>query len=128
MPRPVPTPIVHFTRVEHLATIIRGGLLSDSRAQQSGMLQVEVGHPDIKERRRRRPVPAAAGGVVADYVPFYFAPRSPMLYVIERGNVPTYDQGCDRIIYLVTTTAQSRGAHSPRSWHGTPRRPMRRVS
>jgi hypothetical protein len=104
MPRPIPTPIVHFTRVEHLATIIGGGLVSDTRAQQSGMLQVEIGHHDIKERRRHREVPVAAGGVVADYVPFYFAPRSPMLYVIERGSVPTYDQGCDGIIYLVTTT------------------------
>lgn len=42
-------------------------------------------------------------GVVADYVPFYFAPRSPMMYVIERGGVPTYNGGCDQLVYLTTT-------------------------
>ena len=40
---------------------------------------------------------------MSDYVLFYFAPRSPMMYAIHRGNVPTYDEGCDRLIYLVTS-------------------------
>lgn len=106
MPRPIPTQVMHFTRVEHLSTIIAGGLLSDTRARASGMLQIEVGHHDIKARRRHRVVPTAQGGVVADYVPFYFAPRSPMLFVIDRGRVPTYDQGCEAIVYLVTSIQQ----------------------
>lgn len=103
MTRPVPTPVVHFTRVEHLPTIIEGGLLSDTLAQASGDLQVEIGHRDIKERRRRLSVPVAPGGVVADYVPFYFAPRSPMMFTLSRGNVSTYQAGFDRVVYLVST-------------------------
>ena len=85
-------------------TIIGGGLLCDTRAPAVRMLQVEIGITQIKVEASAPSGAGAAGGVVADYVPFYFAPRSPMLYVIERGSVPTYDQGCDGIIYLVTTT------------------------
>lgn len=43
---------------------------------------------------------------MADYAPFYFAPRSPMMYAIEKRNVPTYSSGCDHIVYLVTTVEQ----------------------
>lgn len=101
--RPQPTTLYHFTHVDHLADIVRRGLLADSAVHNTGMLRVEVGHTDIKQRRRSRLVPLPPGGVVADYVPFYFAPRSPMMYVIERGGVPTYTSGCDQIIYLTTT-------------------------
>ena len=50
------------------------------------------------------------GGVVADYVPFYFAARSPMLYTINRGNVPAYQDGQDPLLYLVTDVARLQAA------------------
>jgi len=53
-------------------------------------------------RRARRQVPVAAGGVVADYVPFYYAPRSPMLYSIHCGNVPDCHHPQTELVYLVT--------------------------
>ncbi|HEU5271499.1 MAG TPA: DUF4433 domain-containing protein [Jatrophihabitans sp.] len=93
---------MHFTHVEHLTTIARDGLLGDAAARSTGSLQVEVGNHGIKEQRRRRVVPIAPGGVVADYAPFYFAPRSPMMYAIEKGNVATYTGGCDELVYLVS--------------------------
>ncbi|WP_221933733.1 type II toxin-antitoxin system toxin DNA ADP-ribosyl transferase DarT [Aeromicrobium piscarium] len=93
---------MHFTRVEHLASILREGLCSDTIAQD-GLTQVEIGNRSIEDQRRHRVVNVGHGGVVADYVPFYFAPRSPMLYAIHRGNVPTYSEGCDRLIYLATS-------------------------
>lgn len=33
MSRPIPTQVYHFTRVEHLASIVRNGLLSDTEVQ-----------------------------------------------------------------------------------------------
>jgi hypothetical protein len=89
--------------VEHLDTILARGLLSDALAQADGLLEVEVGNADIKARRAERIVPAGPGGVVADYVPFYFAPRSPMMSAIHHGRVATYQDGCGRLVYLVTT-------------------------
>lgn len=103
MPRPTPTPLIHFTHVEHLPTIVHEGLLADTVAQARGLLTVEVGILGIKARRRTRVVPIAPGGFVADCAPFYYAPRSPMMFVIERGGVPTYSAGCNELVYLVTT-------------------------
>jgi hypothetical protein len=102
--RPVPTPALHFTHVNHLTTVADHGLLADNVAQARGLLTVEVGNRGIKAERRRRTVKLQPGGVVADYAPFYYAPRSPMMSAIEHGKVPEYQDGCDRILYLVTTT------------------------
>lgn len=104
MPRPEPTFVFHITRLEHLESMVTEGLLSDTQAQERGLVQIEIGNAGIKARRAARVVPIAPGGVVADYVPFYFAPRSPMLYAIDKGNVPTYQQGCEEIVHLVSTT------------------------
>ncbi len=103
MPRPTPTWVYHFTRIEHLLTVVESALLCDRQAQADGLLAIEVGNTGIKARRATRPVPVRPGGVVADYVPFYFAPRSPMMFAIERGNVAGYTQGTDRVVYLATT-------------------------
>ncbi|MDV6012445.1 DUF4433 domain-containing protein [Haloechinothrix sp. LS1_15] len=50
--RPQPTTLYHFTHVDHLAEIARRGLLADSAIQGSGLLRAEVGHMNIKDRRR----------------------------------------------------------------------------
>jgi hypothetical protein len=101
MPRPVPTRIVHFTHVSHLPTVASQGLLCDTSA--GGLMTTEVGNRGIKDHRRRRHVDVGAGGVVGDYVPFYFAPRSPMLSAIYHERVPEYTEGQDPIVYLVTS-------------------------
>ncbi|MEU4290796.1 DUF4433 domain-containing protein [Kribbella sp. NPDC026596] len=104
MPRPVPTKIFHFTRIEHLPTIVTSGLLSDTRSQEAGLMQIEIGQQSIKRRRAETPVTEPPGGMVADYAPFYYATRSPMMHNIHSGKVPSYQDGCDRLIYLATHT------------------------
>lgn len=94
--------LFHFTHRLNLPSVIAYGLRSDSAVRADGSLAVEVGEDRIKEQRRRRGVPIGPGGVVADYVPFYFAARSPMLYAISRGNVPAYQDGQNPLVYLVT--------------------------
>src|SRR6266496_4939159 len=101
--RPRPTWVMHFTHVANLPGIARHGLLADTAARRSPSFQVEVGNQAIKDTRRRRPVPLPPYGVVADYVPFYFGARSPMMYVIDKGGVPTYTGGCDELVYLVSS-------------------------
>ena len=99
--------LYHFTHIDNLASIRTTGYLSCDVSARGGLTATEVGAADIKERRRRRIVPIAPGGRVGDYVPFYFAHRSPMLYRIAcdcRDAVPDRYQGGDRpLIYLVTT-------------------------
>lgn len=88
--------------MSNLAAIARDGVSCDSEVTDTGRVFTEVGNQDIKSRRRVRRVPVPPGGVVADYVPFYFAARSPMLYAIHMGNVPTYTGGQSDLVYLVT--------------------------
>lgn len=45
----------------------------------------------------------APGGCVGDYVPFYFAPRSPMLYAIHKGFVEGYNSGQSEVVHLVSS-------------------------
>ena len=107
-----PTPehrVYHFTHVSHLAAIVRDGLLCDSEIHKTQKLNYEAGDHAIKDHRRNRNVPCGPSGVVADYVPFYFAPRSPMLYRITNphqlanGGVATYDGSPHELIYLVSS-------------------------
>jgi len=48
-------------------------------------------------------VDKAAFGFLSDYVPFYFAPRSPMLYAIKCGFVEGCEDGQEAVIHLVST-------------------------
>lgn len=105
MPEPTGRTIemYHFTHVSHLPALVKDGLLSDNRMARDGRPFTEVGNREIKANRRSLPVTAGPGGCPADYVPFYFAPRSPMMYTISLGNVAHYQAGLEPLIYLVTT-------------------------
>jgi hypothetical protein len=91
--------ILHFTHVDNLAGIVASGLLADRHKPDE---TVECADLTIKERRRGHVVRAGPGGVVSDYTPFYFAPRSPMLYRIHKGRVDTYAGRQDELVYLVS--------------------------
>jgi hypothetical protein len=57
----------------------------------------------IKKRRLEEiKVDCHAGTMVGEYVPFYFCPRSIMLYILYRGNHPdlNYTEGQDPIVHL----------------------------
>ena len=95
--------LYHFTHVSNLASVAEEGLFSDTQIEASRRAPREVGNASVKQLRRRLVVPLPPGGCVADYVPFYFAARSPMLYIISQGDVPTYSGGQDEIVYLVTS-------------------------
>lgn len=82
--------------------IAQGGLHCDRAAQ--AMKAVNIGHKHIKERRLNRKVPVGPRGTVGDYVPFYFAPRSPMLYAIFCGKVEGYAGGQQPVVYLCSST------------------------
>ncbi|TXK41478.1 DUF4433 domain-containing protein [Nonomuraea sp. C10] len=91
--------LLHFTHVDNIEGITATGLVADNRQPATA---VECAEPGIKERRRQQPVTIEPGGVVADYVPFYFAPRSPMLHRIHNDGVTGYCQGQRPLVYLVT--------------------------
>lgn len=96
------TNIYHITHLDNLCSIFQaGGLVAKGRQQNIKTQSIAYEH--IQDRRASKTVPCSMGGNLHDYVPFYFAPRSPMLYTIHRGNVSTYQGGQSAILYLVTT-------------------------
>ena len=93
------TDIYHITHLENLPAVLRaGGLHCDREAQN--LKCTRIGHQHIQARRLNRRVPQPPGGTVGDYVPFYFAPRSPMLYAINGGFVEGYQGGQEPVIHL----------------------------
>lgn len=93
--------IYHFTDSANLKRILAAGEL---RAHRTAGCVVDVADETIKTRRTRTVVPSGPGGNVSDYVPFYFAPRSPMLFRIEHGGVEGVSPEPGRIVYLVSST------------------------
>lgn len=96
--------IIHFTHVRNLPGILAAGCLQADSLVDRVALKVEAADLDIKERRKRMGIGIAPYGCVADYVPFYFAPRSPMLYRLANDGVANYTEGQDPLIYLVSST------------------------
>lgn len=112
------TPIYHITHAQNLPGIAASGALwCDSirltKAGSAGFSVVGIAHQHIKDRRARKTVTQAAGGTLADYVPFYFAPRSPMLFTISKGNVAGYAGGQEQVVHLVSTLEAARSLGTP---------------
>jgi hypothetical protein len=69
---------------DNLSWILDNGL----HCASSGVLSpgyVNIGNPDLIDKRRHRVVPIQPGGTLADYVPFYFTPFSVMMKNIHSG-------------------------------------------
>jgi len=101
---PQPTPIYRILHVGNLATCLeRGALYAPLHAPSDGLAYRTIHNVEIQQRRRARRIPCGPGGVVHDYVSFYFGPRSPMLFQLHTGWVEGYTEGQAPIIYLVST-------------------------
>lgn len=98
--------VYHITDIKNLTSIIATpGLVSDARMQ--GFASTVIGHGHIKARRLTEyrvgcfnPAP-----FVGEFVPFYYCPRSVMLYTINKGGVDGLPAGSQRtVLHLVTRT------------------------
>ncbi len=63
---------------------------------------ITIGKPDLIQRRTQRAVSIPPGGTLADYVPFYFAPVTPMLYNIRTGQGVMQREN-EEIVFLVSS-------------------------
>ena len=96
--------IYHITHIDNLGSIVaKSGLVSDAHRIASNLTCSLVGMSTIKQRRLDEiEVACHPGTKVGQYVPFYFCPRSLMLYILHMGNHPdvTYRGGQQPIIHL----------------------------
>lgn len=98
------TPILHLTHGANLSSIVAaGGLWSTNHRPDAVSLERNIAYAHIQSRRARTQVPYGPGGVLHDYVPFYFGERSPMLYANHTGRVASNPDGQRPLVYLVST-------------------------
>jgi hypothetical protein len=96
--------IYHITHIDNLEGILKDGVLwSDAKRNELGLDCEIVGISTIKQARLEEcEVKCYPDTKVGQYVPFYFCPRSIMLYILYRGNHPdiTYRGGQGPILHL----------------------------
>lgn len=96
--------IYHIVHMDRLESIMDDGFLwSDAEVRARDSEGTTVGMVSIKDRRLGTSLSSHPGLAVGACVPFYFCPRSIMLFLLHRGNHPevTYRGGQEPIIHLV---------------------------
>ncbi len=103
--------IYHIVHVDRLPSIVaNGGLWCDARVAQHAPPGTTIGMTSIKDRRLKELTLVCYPGLhVGDCVPFYFCPRSIMLYLIHKANHSelAYRGGQDPIVHLEVDLRQT---------------------
>lgn len=87
MAQPANPKIYHIIHVDRLQSVAAdGGLWCDEAMAARTASGTTIGMSDIKARRLQHGLTSRPGLRVGQCVPFYFCPRSVMLYLIDRGN------------------------------------------
>lgn len=105
MPPPTNPKIYHIVHVDKLASIAADGFLySDTVMAARPANGTVIGMNNIKARRMNELTLASRPGLfVGQCVPFYFCPRSVMLFLIHRRNADlAYKGGQGPIVHLVS--------------------------
>ena len=95
--------VYHIIHVDRLDSIFSDGFLfCDAETMQRQSAGTIIGMTKLKERRLNKNLASFKNLTVGQCVPFYFCPRSVMLYVINCRNNPDlqYSNGQDDIIHL----------------------------
>ena len=107
---PLNPKIYHIVHVDRLPSIIENGQLwCDAEMVQRGETGTAIGMDKIKQRRLTKTLNSHPNLHVGNCVPFYFCPRSVMLYVIYRANDPelSYRGGQGPIVHLEADLRQT---------------------
>ena len=96
--------IYHITHLRNLPAMAKtGAIYSDAKRIKLGLACEIVGMSKIKLRRLTQiDVDCHSGTKVGEYTPFYFCPRSIMLFLLHKGNHPDldYKEGQEPIVHL----------------------------
>jgi hypothetical protein len=110
MPVPARPKIYHIVHVDRLASIVSDGCLwCDAVIVGRAEEGTTIGMSQIKERRLELSLSSHPTLRVGGCVPFYFCPRSVMLYIISRANHPNlaYKGGQEPIVHLEADLRQT---------------------
>jgi len=103
MVAPIPTPILRFIHIDSLDVCLRrSGCHAPNRTPTDGLTYRTIHNLDIQAQRQLGAIGCGPGGVIHDYVAFYFGPLSPMMLQLKTGQVAGYADGQEPLIYLVS--------------------------
>lgn len=77
--------IFRIEHVDNLAWNLEQAALHCRSSAEVNPSYVNIGNPDLIDRRSHHSVPIAPYGMLSDYVPFYFTPFSQMMFNIVTG-------------------------------------------
>lgn len=86
-----------LTHIDNMQHIMRNGLVRASSTLRN-VNYVPIGDSQVIHIREVRKV---KGYQLSDFMPFYFGPRSPMLYVIQHGYNGVRQEKPENIVYCV---------------------------
>jgi hypothetical protein len=89
-----------MTHIENVPHILQNGI-THSTSQNSNPDFVPIG--DITLIATRNDLLLTSGRNLSEYIPFYFGPRTPMLYVIQNGFNAVAATPAENIVYCVTS-------------------------
>ncbi len=95
--------IYHIIHLDRLASVVSDAQLwCDEVMVSRDPSGTTIGMSDIKARRLKKELTSRPGLRVGQCVPFYFCPRSVMLFLIHRANHPnlTYLKGQELILHF----------------------------
>ncbi|MCG8319836.1 MAG: DUF4433 domain-containing protein [Cytophagales bacterium] len=91
--------MVHWKNVQH---ILQHGICSRQHPDMDPKY-INIGHGQLITDRHEHPIPLPNAGNLGEYVPFYFAGHTPMLYVIMNGYQGIEQRSQEDIVFLVST-------------------------
>lgn len=94
-----------MTAISNLPSILQHGLLSHNEAHRLGLV-TDISDPTVQSLRSKRIIDDMK---LHDYVPFYFSPRNPMLYVRKEIQNQIVFLGVDPGLLFESTTIFSDG-------------------
>jgi hypothetical protein len=104
--------VFSITHMSNVPWLLANGLHSQTSPSRDPRY-VEIGNPDLIEKRYRRPVPVPPGGTLSDYVPFHFTPYLPMLRDIKAGWNGITRRSISEIVIVVSSLPALAAARIP---------------
>lgn len=89
-----------LVHIDNLSHILKNGIVK-ADSPNANPNYVPIGDQLVIEKRKNRRLSSSSWQNIGDFIPFYFGPRSPMLYVIQHGYNGVRRIEAEDIVYCV---------------------------
>ena len=110
MAAPKNFPLYRITHIENIRFIAKVKKLTCPTNKANDKNYIGIGDSSLIKNRGSKKIELDPFGTFLDYISFYFGPRSPMLYEIEKGYNGVQSRPMEDIVYLVTDFEQIKKA------------------